>query len=225
LVVSNRQEGATKITAADDRLRFAVEFAQMDLAKLKTAAAWRTLQEDFDAFLEGRPEQPTPVAAFGGIRTSRYGATPLAELASVPSRPRREEVLQQTQEYAKALQLTVRRFLVSYLDARRQREGGASTRTPLPGIRLKEDATLRLFPVRIRKGWINVLEFWGPDAFLVTLVFLLKQAGPDRLRRCPGCPRMFFRVRRQRYCSRRCMTRESVRAWRLRAKGQSLARR
>jgi hypothetical protein len=50
--------------------------------------------------------------------------------------------------------------------------------------------------------------------FHFTLMLLLGQEPPNRILRCPECKKIFYRVRKQRYCSRPCVNRATVRKWR-----------
>jgi hypothetical protein len=51
------------------------------------------------------------------------------------------------------------------------------------------------------------------DIFLLTFLHLL--AGPaDMILRCPECATLFYRVRKQQYCSRACVNKATVRKWR-----------
>jgi hypothetical protein len=52
------------------------------------------------------------------------------------------------------------------------------------------------------------------DAFLLLLSLCLWQVNLDNLAACPECDKLFLRVRRQRYCSRVCTNRATVREWR-----------
>ncbi len=60
------------------------------------------------------------------------------------------------------------------------------------------------------------LSFSAPwqDAFLLLLTFCVWQANLDNLVTCPECETLFLRNRRQRYCSRTCTNRATLRAWR-----------
>jgi hypothetical protein len=58
------------------------------------------------------------------------------------------------------------------------------------------------------------------NLFLVTLAFLLNQ-DIAHVQRCPECGRVFYRVRKQRYCSRRCTNRTNMRKWRKTEKGRN----
>ena len=52
------------------------------------------------------------------------------------------------------------------------------------------------------------------DTFLLTLFFLLAREPTDKIRMCPECHALFLRVRKQQYCSRRCVKRVNMRTWR-----------
>jgi endogenous inhibitor of DNA gyrase (YacG/DUF329 family) len=41
------------------------------------------------------------------------------------------------------------------------------------------------------------------------------------VRRCPECQTVFYRVRKQQYCSRRCTNRANMRQWRQTEKGKT----
>jgi hypothetical protein len=65
------------------------------------------------------------------------------------------------------------------------------------------------------------------DVFLTQLVVLLLQAGPSNLKRCPApsCARLFWRVRRQKYCSLPCTRRAVFQAWLKTPKGRTRPKR
>jgi predicted RNA-binding Zn ribbon-like protein len=54
-------------------------------------------------------------------------------------------------------------------------------------------------------------------------LLLLDRPGPDvkRLRLCPECGNVFLRVRKQLYCTRRCVNRANMRAWLERPHGKA----
>jgi endogenous inhibitor of DNA gyrase (YacG/DUF329 family) len=51
------------------------------------------------------------------------------------------------------------------------------------------------------------------EAVLLRLLYLLARHGHESIRPCPECGRLFWRVRRQLYCSRTCVNRVNMRAW------------
>jgi hypothetical protein len=62
----------------------------------------------------------------------------------------------------------------------------------------------------------NVLHVAGNprDCFLTVLYFLLSQEPVGRIRVCPGCGEIFYKVKKQKYCSRRCGNRAYMREYR-----------
>ena len=54
---------------------------------------------------------------------------------------------------------------------------------------------------------LRMLFFWY-------LFWLLLAEPPDRIQRCPECATIFFRVKKQAYCSRTCGNRATQRRWR-----------
>ena len=53
------------------------------------------------------------------------------------------------------------------------------------------------------------------------VLLLVGSPARERLRLCPECLTVFVRVRRQRYCSRRCVNRANMRGWLGRHKGKA----
>ena len=62
----------------------------------------------------------------------------------------------------------------------------------------------------------NLVHITGPerDVFYCVLALLLGQEPTDRVQRCPECRTIFYRIRKQKYCSHVCANRVSVRRWR-----------
>jgi hypothetical protein len=62
----------------------------------------------------------------------------------------------------------------------------------------------------------NVLHVAGDprDCFLTILYFLLSQEPVGRIRVCPGCGENFYKIKKQKYCSRRCGNRAYMRKYR-----------
>src|SRR5919197_2968064 len=73
----------------------------------------------------------------------------------------------------------------------------------------------------------NMLEVSGTtqNVFLVVLYVLLSREPTDRILRCPECQTVFYRIRKQQYCSRPCVHRAAVRKWRRTETGQQYERR
>jgi len=56
----------------------------------------------------------------------------------------------------------------------------------------------------------------GPalDRFLYQMGRVLEEVGPDKLRKCPACDRLFVKVTKKRFCSQRCQSRTYMRGYR-----------
>lgn len=65
--------------------------------------------------------------------------------------------------------------------------------------------------------WMREPAKWK-NAFLLILMNLIMSHDTARVRVCPICGKLFARVRRQEYCSRRCANIASKRAYRARKK-------
>jgi hypothetical protein len=72
----------------------------------------------------------------------------------------------------------------------------------------------------------RILTPIGPtrDVFLWILSHLLEQGPTDAIRQCPECDTIFYRVRKQQYCTRRCVMRASMRKWRQTETGKQYER-
>jgi hypothetical protein len=72
----------------------------------------------------------------------------------------------------------------------------------------------------------RILVVTGPllEVACATLCFLLRSETAQRLRRCPECDTLFFRVRKQLYCSRHCVNAANMRAWRKTSRGRRKSR-
>ena len=81
-----------------------------------------------------------------------------------------------------------------------------------PGITVT--ATWKVVPMRGAAATVAlVAEGTVRDLFLTRLVFLLNREGVRNLRACPECGRVFWRVGRKLYCSRRCTNRAVFQKW------------
>jgi hypothetical protein len=81
---------------------------------------------------------------------------------------------------------------------------------------IKVTAGLSLRPV----SYADWLQFQASgsvrDMFLLTLHWLLYQESRSRIKRCPECGAIFYRIQKQQYCTRICTNRANVRTWRQR---------
>jgi len=185
--------GRPTITARE-RVEFAIRFAQMDLDTLRPGD-WLNLRDDFALFLVCKAGQRRPLAQRGEIMTM-----PLAH--PLPS--------EFSEDDFRALQMEVRVIVQSLVH-----EGLLSApMTEIHGY---------FFLFRPSTGDWSVLTAQGAtrDMCLVTLLFLLNQESLDRIRRCPECGTIFYRIQKQQYCSRSCTNRANVRTWRQREEVKS----
>jgi hypothetical protein len=70
--------------------------------------------------------------------------------------------------------------------------------------------------------WRNLLGIRGTarDMFRLVLCLVLMLESTDRILPCPECKKLFYRIRRQEYCSRACVNRANVRKWRATEEGK-----
>lgn len=232
---------------AQDRLAFAVRFAQMDLDRLRPGD-WLNLRDDLVAFLghreavdlreaEKAKDLDLALAPRGGI------------VAKAWKHPRPEEM---TEADLRDLQKKAREFLNYVVEARQQKPLSPQELADTPkvserrlgkGVKAyvfpkpkklgldvpEEEVSLTLFllvPPSPRFAGRCVLHVEGDTrgAFLTTLLFLLAQQSTNRVSKCPECDRLFLRVRKQLYCSRTCVNRANKRDWRKTQKGKENGR-
>lgn len=181
---------------AEEQLQWAVNFAQRDLSALREGD-WLNLYDDLDRFcglgvtmLLGAHERiiTTPQAPPGGL----------------------------TRDAVRALQVETQRVLETVAD------WNANPAQPVPGAAAARGGVAASVTLRgIRAVWVpppvGALMFEGAAGDMVCVrLFLILSDGDHaaRVLRCPAvpCRRLFLRVRRQRYCSRKCVNRANARA-------------
>jgi hypothetical protein len=174
---------------AEDRLRFVVEFAGMELDQLN-------LKDDLQTF-------------FGG---GRHGEGTLASFAGALVMPLQVPLPQDyTEDHFRKLQQDVRQLLHDMVGNRDLSVQNTSTPIPMQvefSVQPWDDLG---FPGR------NVLAVRGStrDCLLWLLSHLLAQEPTGRIVRCPSCETIFYRDRaNQEYCTRRCVNRVNKRSWR-----------
>jgi len=196
--------------SVEERLEFAGKFATMDLATLRRGD-WLNLRDDLTHFI-------------GASMTSLTGPTALADLEdrTVPTMIRglSEKGRAATMIYAdpftqgKVSEDAIRKIQSETWRILKSVSHVIGTDTEktfqLPNIRL----TVELTPSRTPLGMVLLGGGLHRDVFLFSLLFLLATQSVNRLLTCPECSRIFFRKRRQKYCSRDCTNRVSVRRWR-----------
>lgn len=170
-----------RIITAEDRLRFVVKFASLDLDRLRPGD-WLNLRDDFQAFfcldqvvVEGpRPQDYAP----DDFRALQQ------EVQQVLS-----DLVQQRQAsgpWPLANHTTPVPVQVAYYVTPLDRLG-------IPGANLL--------------GWRGPTR----DVFLVVFSHLLWQVGAGRIAQCPECHTIFYRNHKRRYCTRRCVDRVNQR--------------
>jgi hypothetical protein len=210
----------SQLTTQDERLQFVVAFAQLDLDAL-SAGDWLNLRETLARFLYlmpglGTPSKPItalavdvaggradlfqPRLSFGmlGIPTEAASLDPASQLdpASLLAAWSAEDV--------RTLQADTLAWLQSLTAFPVPGEGFPPHRLPLAGEVLLGPSGVR--PVQVIAP-LRMLFFWY-------LFWLLLAEPPDRIQRCPECATIFFRVKKQAYCSRTCGNRATQRRWR-----------
>lgn len=172
---------------AQDQLRFAVRFAQLDLDRLRPGD-WLNLRDELADFLHGT--RPTLA---GGI------VTMVTESPFPQKYP---------DENFRELQKEVRGLLAGLVGTRER--GGEIPQMPIRA----EFALLPTDDLGVPGRCVLQVMSSVRDVFLLTLMHLITQGNTSPVRRCPECQTFFYRIRRQRYCSRRCVNRANKRAWR-----------
>lgn len=176
-----------------DRIRFAVAFANENL-ELFREGDWLNLREELESFgfaelASGRLWLSTP------LQFARGGA-----VSRVPE-PTRTDLV--------SLQQRVRELLGLLADTHSSSTKGA---VPIAGVTLKDEQHWAAIQRSNGEVVLSVRTSFA-EAILLRLLWLLSHAGAANLRRCPAddCGRVFWRVRRQLYCSRTCSTRIAMR--------------
>jgi hypothetical protein len=168
------------------RLQFAIRFAQMDLETLRPGD-WLNLRDDLAVFLG---------YALGIYEREQKGELDTSDLQGTLPQAFTEADFRSLQADVKqVLQSLVHRGMVN--------------------LEPKEiSAAYSLF--NSPNGSFRVLRARGTthDMFLLRLFFLLNQQPLDCIRRCPECSTIFYRIKKQQYCSRACTNKANVRNWR-----------
>jgi hypothetical protein len=195
-----------------DRLPFAIRFANLELEGLRRGD-WYNLFDEVTEFVGFRTGRTLDEAR---RQASRVGVSPW------PLSGRFAESI--NENTIRALQADVRQLLNGMLD--RHEDLDAKGRGEQPA----RDAPTLVPEIHIRY-WLYWQRDQDEDAalfqdgrlrdlFLSTLVFLLAR-DVAHVRRCPECQTIFYRVRKQRYCTRTCTNRANMRDWRNTAQGKA----
>jgi hypothetical protein len=183
------------------RLKFAIQFAAMDLDSMRPGD-WLNLKDDLAAFLGLTRGKPRGISARGAVQVIHKGKPDPDEYAKDDFRCPDEY----TEDDFRLLQQETNVLLQSLVW-----EGGLSADY------LKIQAELGILTLLGMEGaYVHVARGATRDMFLLSLWLLIREEGVDRIRRCPECNKMFYRVAKQQYCTRACTNRANVRAWRQR---------
>jgi hypothetical protein len=170
---------------AKNRLQFAVQFATLDLDRLREGD-WLNLRDDFRDFLAGHRPEGAPLS------------------------------IDYSEEVVRALQRDVRTLL-------RQLAGQSTDLNAPLEVRFKLDVFWMRENNQDRKSLLVVNGSFR-DRVLWTLSHLIGDAPTDAIRACPECGTLFYRVRKQQYCSPRCVKRVAMRQWRKTEAGKAYER-
>jgi hypothetical protein len=200
-------EKPQKVSAAFDPVAFLVRFMNTDLGQLREGDRLNLL-DDFGAFvgaeLSGLAFEPTderPTIDGAGVQRLqtelRELIRPIAESqTTVDPQSRFGRIVAEHAGLAGAATSYSRPVKSAFV---------GMTRAPGKGSRLRVSA---------------------PHAELVflkaaLLLLVVKTPAQQRLRVCPECGDVFLRVRKQRYCTRRCVNKVNMRAWVARTHGKA----
>jgi hypothetical protein len=183
------------------RWQFVLHFAQLDLDALRPSG-WLKLREDLAWFLTGS------VAG----RVYYAGDTPLpGDIEIRPFEP--PSPLEYPEEAFRALQHEIIPLVQSMVGAAHPGMG-AGPRLPFQAV-LCAPSLDGLIPETGQH--LLIVEGSTRDAFILRVFALMVRDSTTRLRRCPECNVIFYRMGKQQYCSRPCVNRATVRTWRERA--------
>jgi hypothetical protein len=152
---------------------------------------WRALHKDLQGYLIG-PKQ----------RVDRVAVAAVAQQGS-----------EDLEKECRRIQVDVRLALEQLVRERARGAGKASVPVlygPITvGLRSAADRAAPLILAGLR------------DAVLLVMYFVLTAEPSLRIRQCPECKNLFYRVGKQRYCSSQCTGRAVKRRWRRSAKGRA----
>ncbi len=176
---------ATDETKSKERLlRFSVRFAEMNLGNLRPGD-WMNLRQEFlELFMAGWGQAGFDPEPTGGF---------------VPISPGMKNI---SESEFRELQRETKKLFIAAIQGQ---EGD-----PGDQFELSFQATISLVPPHKP---VFMLGDSG-SVFLALLMFVLSQTTKLRLGLCPEDGKLFYRVRRQIYCSRVCTQRATKREWR-----------
>jgi hypothetical protein len=114
------------------------------------------------------------------------------------------EIQELTDDFVKALREDFRRLLAPVADGQLQPASGTARRAREETVRIGE------MGIGVRPDGAIYMSGAPRDVALMKLVYRVA-LNTEAVRRCPECGRLFYRVRRQLYCSRVCVSRVNKR--------------
>lgn len=229
------------MTPVNERLQFALDFAQMDLGRLPPDG-WAELTQDFSHFLFGSDHEITPFLK--GQRQYGVFAVPdvysfLRALTPDEFRALQQKVFQLFDRYAAICEdpqgvwgrrMSLMAKIAAVALSGSKEDIGDLYDSPelrehvqMHGNSPTVQIALQLWPAPGRFGKGHHLLVGGslPDIFIFITTFLLYESPGTTILRCPDCKTLFQRHGRQKYCSRECVNRATVREFRAKKKARS----
>ncbi|MBW1963416.1 MAG: hypothetical protein JRJ04_18415 [Deltaproteobacteria bacterium] len=197
------------IKIADARLKFAVEFTWMDLDQLRPGD-WLNLRDDLKGFL-GSPLD----SAF--YRREAYGI--LCECADLENLGR--EDIRELQSKLKTALGQIAKARVE-IDEDSVRIGtGLTQNVPIPSVSLRAVSHPKSPFVDRDASVVVIAEGTLQDVFMLKTFMLLSFRGPERIKLCPECGRVFYKIGKQKYCTPQCVSRTTTRKYERKKKTSS----
>jgi hypothetical protein len=198
---------AGKVMRNDDqRITWAVAFSGLDLGALREGD-WTNLRDDIRQFMG--------ILEIGATREMLNAVEETFEGIAADPSPRPRE---STDDAIARVQGDTKWLLGRIADGKGYTQDA-----------LQASVTWRPQVVSGREGRSVVLVAAGPmrDVFITQLVFLLRRAGVESIKRCPApeCDRIFWKTGRRKYCSQRCTNRAVFEAWKTTPKGKARSKR
>jgi hypothetical protein len=180
---------------ASDRLRFAIQFAQSDLNRMRRGDLIN-LKEDMQEFI--CPAARVSFSELRGVMAFVSGNRLIDKLSL---------------DECMAIQTEMKGILDVWVRAQSNPEGGSAA----PSVKIEGDEIILGFVPGSR--CLTVAGPPSPHLFGIILNFLLWNEPANRILRCPVCEKIFYRNRKQQYCSRTCTNRANVQNWRTKQGG------